>query len=266
MSNLLRIPSDGLEIAAETFSKGPPLVFAHGLSGNRHGVRRQLAALANRYRIVIFDQRGHGDSSPVTDPARFTPEAMAEDMAAVMDALGVKSAIVGGESMGADTTLTFALRHPERVDRLLLTVPAFGETVNSEAPRMIEMAGRIQALGLTAFLAAAREVWRNQFFWPEDVIEVVGGTFASHQSDSLATAMRTVMNWTMPDMEPLRGLRCPTCVIGWPDDPLHPLALAERIAALIPRAQLEIMPTLPEVFHNPALVGSIYGRYLAQVQ
>ena len=45
MSNLLRIPSDGLEIAAETFGEGPPLVFAHGLSGNRHGVRRQLAAL-----------------------------------------------------------------------------------------------------------------------------------------------------------------------------------------------------------------------------
>jgi pimeloyl-ACP methyl ester carboxylesterase len=265
MSNLLRINSDGLEIVAETFGAGPPLVFAHGLSGNRHGVRRQLAALADRYRIVIFDQRGHGDSSPITDPARYTPEAMAEDMAAVMDALKIDKAIVGGESMGADTTLTFALRHPGRVTALLLTVPAFGETVNSEAPRMIEMAGRIQTLGLPAFLAAAREVWRNQFFWSEDVIEIVGGTFASHQSDSLATAMRTVMNWTMPDMEPLRALRCPTCVIAWPDDALHPLALAERIAALIPRAQLEVMPTLPEVFHNPALVGAIYGRYLSQI-
>ena len=265
MKNPMRVKSDGLELVVETFGQGPPLVFAHGLSGNRHGVRRQFEALADRYRIVIFDQRGHGDSTPVTDPARYTPEAMAEDMAAIMDALDIPRAIVGGESMGADTTLTFALRHPERVETLLLTVPAFGETVNSEAPRMIAMAGRIQSLGLTAFLAAARETWRNQFFWPEPVIEAVGASFASHQSDSLAAAMRTVMNWVMADMEPLRALRCPTCVIGWPDDALHPLALAERIAALIPRAQLEIMPTLPEVFLNPQLVGAIYGRYLSQI-
>ena len=241
MTKTQRIQSDGLEIVVETFGQGRPLVFAHGLTGTRQGVIKQLKALASQYRIVTFDQRGHGESAPVTDPARYTPELMAADMVGVMDTLGIKKAIVGGESMGAATTLTFALRHPERVEALLLTVPAFGEDVNSEAPRMFEMAGRIQALGLPAFLAAAREAWRNQFFWPE------------------------VMNWTMPDMEPLRALRCPTCVIAWPDDPLHPLALAERIAALIPRAQIEIMPTLPEVFHNPGMVGAIYGRYLAQV-
>ncbi len=266
MSKLLRIPSDGLEIVAETFGAGPPLVFAHGLSGNRHGVRRQLAPLADRYRIVIFDQRGHGDSTPATDPALYTPERMAGDMAAVMDAFGISKAIVGGESMGACTTLTFALRHPERVEALLLTAPAIGDTMNTEAPRFIEMAGRIQALGLPAFLAAAREVWRNDFHWPEDVIEAVNANFASHQSDGLATVMRTAMMWLMPEMERLRGLRCPTCVIAWPDDALHPLALAERVAGLIPRARLEIVPPLPEVFHNPTLVGSIYGRYLAQLQ
>jgi esterase/lipase len=173
---------------------------------------------------------------------------------------------VGGESMGACTTLTFALNHPERVETLLLTAPAIGETMNTEAPRFVEMAGRIQALGLPAFLAAAREVWRNDFHWPEDVIEAVNANFASHQSAGLATVMRTAMMWVMPDMERLRALRCPACVIAWPDDALHPLALAERVAGLIPRARLEIVPPLPEVFHNPALVGSIYGRYLAQLQ
>ena len=64
----LCVPVDGLELAVETFGDGPWLVFAHGLTGNRHGTRRQFAPLADRYRIVIYDQRGHCDSTPVTDP------------------------------------------------------------------------------------------------------------------------------------------------------------------------------------------------------
>ena len=123
----LRIPTDGLELAVETFGDGPWLVFAHGLTGYRHGTRRQFAPLADRYRIVIYDQRGHGDSTPVTDPALYDLERMAGDMAAVMDALGIEQAIVGGESMGAATTLRFALRWPQRVRALLLTAPAFSD-------------------------------------------------------------------------------------------------------------------------------------------
>src|ERR1700674_5008374 len=97
----MQIPSDGLLLTVETFGTGAPIVFAHGLLGNRHVVRAELAPLASHYRIVTFDQRGHGDSSPVTDPALYQPARMAGDMAAVMDALGIERAIVGGESMGA---------------------------------------------------------------------------------------------------------------------------------------------------------------------
>ncbi len=265
MTKTRRIQSDGLEIVVETFGHGRPLVFAHGLTGTRQGVIKQLKALAGQRRIITFDQRGHGESAPVTDPARYTPDLMADDMARVMDALGIEKAIVGGESMGAATTLTFALRHPERVEALLLTVPAFCETINTEATRMAEMADRIQALGTRAFVATAIRTWRNEFHWPEDVIDAVGAAFSAHQGDSIATAIRTVMRWTMDDFETIRDLRCPACIVGWPDDPLHPLALAERMASMIPRARLEVMPTLPEVFHNPEMVGAIYGRYLSQL-
>ena len=79
----LRVPNDGLELAVETFGEGPWLVFAHGLTGNRYGTRRQFTPLADRYRIVIYDQRGHGDSTPVTDPALYDLDRMAGDMAAV---------------------------------------------------------------------------------------------------------------------------------------------------------------------------------------
>jgi len=60
---LERVRSDGLEIAVETFGEEPPIVFAHGLTGTRHGIRDQLAPLADLYRVVIYDQRGHCDST-----------------------------------------------------------------------------------------------------------------------------------------------------------------------------------------------------------
>ena len=112
MNKMHHVESDGLELAVESFGAGPPLVFAHGLTGTRNNTRDQFAPLADRYRIVIFDQRGHGDSTPVTDPALYDVHRMAYDMAAVMDALGIERAIVGGESMGAATALLFALKWP----------------------------------------------------------------------------------------------------------------------------------------------------------
>lgn len=130
----LRVASDGIELMVETFGDGPWLVFAHGLTGNRQGSRRQMTPLADRYRIAIYDQRGHGDSTPVMDPALYDLDRMAGDMAVVMDALGIDQAIVGGESMGAATTLRFAMRHPERVTALLLTAPAFSGLPTSRRP------------------------------------------------------------------------------------------------------------------------------------
>ena len=108
------VASDGLLLAAETFGEGKPLVFAPGLTDNRGYIRRQLLPLADRYRIVTYDQRGHGDSTPVTDPALYTPERMAGDMARILDAFDIERAVIGGESMGAATALLFAFTWPER--------------------------------------------------------------------------------------------------------------------------------------------------------
>nr|ADH59404.1 esterase/lipase [uncultured bacterium] len=256
------IPSDGLELAVECFGEGPSLIFAHGLTGNRHFSRQQLAPLADQYTIIIYDQRGHCDSSPVTDPALYDPVRMAEDMTAVLDTLGIKKAIVGGESMGAATTLLFALRHPQRVEKLLLTAPAFGDTRSSEAAGLQQMGQRIAAIGIEAFLAESAVSQREELGWPEPVITAVAAMQGSHETHSIATACQSVIEWTL-DLSPLSTIACPTCIIAWEDDPLHPLALAQRYAAEIPNARLEVLPSLAEFFSNPAIIGGIYGRFLA---
>ena len=260
----LRVPSDGLELAVETFGDGPWLVFAHGLTGNRHGTRRQFAPLADRYRIVIYDQRGHGDSTPVTDPALYDLERMAGDMAAVMDALGIEQAIVGGESMGAATTLRFALRWPERVSALLLTAPAFSDSPNPAADQIVNMGVEIRTFGMAGYLQRSAERLRQQGASAE-VIAIIAEMQSVHDPASLATACETCIRWVMPDLTQTADLDMPACVIGWPDDTLHPFALAERMVALLPNARLATLPSLGVLFAQPGEVGRIYGQFLQAI-
>lgn len=263
MPNLLKIPSDGLEIVAETFGSGPPIVFAHGLTGNRHVTRKQFTPLANSYTIVTFDQRGHCDSTPVTDPALYDAGRMAADMAAVMDALGIERTIVGGESMGSATTLMFALRWPERVEKLLLTAPAFGDAPNPATEEVRQMGVAIEQLGIDDFLAAAAMRQRHELGWPPEVIQAVAEMQGSHDAHSLATACKTVIDWTLfDDLNVLSALTMPACIIAWENDPLHPLALAQRMADILPDARLEMLSSLMDLFLTPGIVGKIYGRFL----
>ena len=90
MSRTYTVESDGLDIVVEETGSGPAILFAHGLTGTRNGVLEQFRPLENEYRIITYDQRGHGDSSPVTDPRLYDPHMMARDMAAVMDAAGFR--------------------------------------------------------------------------------------------------------------------------------------------------------------------------------
>ena len=258
------VESDGLKIAAETFGAGTPLVFAHGLTGNRHAIRRQFESLADRYRMVIFDQRGHCDSTPVTDPAFYDPHRMADDMCAVLDHLKIDRAIVGGESMGAATALLFALKHPQRVEKLLLTAPAFGDSFNPSRQGLQEMGDNVKRLGIEGFLIFnAAERQRLGLKWPADVAEIVAGLLRSHDAASIATALRAVADWQLfTDLSEVAKLKCPVCVLAWENDPLHPFDLARRLATTLPNARLEMLPPLPAIFQTPHIVGELYKNFL----
>ncbi|MBI5082288.1 MAG: alpha/beta hydrolase [Chloroflexi bacterium] len=264
--NPFYVESDGLKIAAETFGVGEPLIFAHGLTGNRHAIRRQFESLADRYRLVIFDQRGHCDSSPVIDPALYAPARMADDMRAVLDHLKIDRAIVGGESMGAATALIFALKYPQRVEKLLLTAPAFGDSFNPNRQGLQEMGDNVRRLGIEGFLIFnAAERQRLGLKWPADVAEIVANLLRSHDAASLATALRAVADWHLfTDLSDVAKLKCPVCILAWENDPLHPFDLARRLAATLPTAQLKMLPPLPAIFQTPQVVGELYKIFLEE--
>ncbi len=263
-SEIVKINSDGLELVAESFGAGPPLIAAHGLTGNRHITGRQLKQLANRYRIIVYDQRGHSDSTPVTNPSLYNPDRMAEDMRAVMDAYGIEKAVVQGESMGAATTLLFTLKYPHRVSALLLTGPAFGDEPNPEIPSLHNMASEIEHYGLEEYMRLSAQRLRENWGASDEVIEAVREMQSSHQQNSLITALDTVKDWVIFDeLAEITQLTMPICIIAWPNDSLHPINLAYRMCELLPHGKLETVPSVAHVFLNHgALVGEIYGRFL----
>ncbi len=112
-------------IAWREQGRGRPLVFLHGLGGSRTSWAPQLAGLSDIFRCVAWDMPGYGASAPL-EP--LTLAGIADAVARLLDALGAERACLVGESFGGMHAQHAALRHPDRVSRLVLanTSPAFG--------------------------------------------------------------------------------------------------------------------------------------------
>jgi pimeloyl-ACP methyl ester carboxylesterase len=109
-------------------SGGPlPVVFVHSLGGNGGQWALQLDHLRGERRAVALDLRGHGDSDPADDGDYSIP-ALAADVAAVADQLGLRRFVLAGHSLGGAVAIDYAGRHPERVAGLLLVDPNGDQT------------------------------------------------------------------------------------------------------------------------------------------
>ena len=105
---------DGLTLVCDVTGRGDTaLVFLHGWCGDREYWKHQLAAFAGDYRVVAYDQAGHGESGK--DRKQWTVDALADDVGAVVKALGLKRVILVGHSMGGPVALAAAKRLPGTV-------------------------------------------------------------------------------------------------------------------------------------------------------
>ncbi len=258
------INSGEIKLAVQAVGNGPPLIFSHGLTSKRTMTLEQLRPLEDSYQIIAYDQRGHGESTPVNDPRLYTPRAMADDIAALMDTLGIEQAIIGGESMGAAIATTFALKYPDRVSTLLLTAPAFGDTDNDQKPRFLEIAQVIRAHGIKEFVNKARPVWIKQMNLSAPAADLLTDLFLGHQPESLATAMESVIYWRpFYSINELSALNMPVKILAWENDPLHPLVLARNMAAVINDVRLRILTSPTVIFESPQTIGKFYRQLLA---
>lgn len=114
------VAANGIDIYYELWGDGPSLVMAHGFCGCTDEWRPLVLPLAKRRRLLLYDVRGHGHTEAPNDPALYSMPIFAADQAALMRALGIERAHVGGGSMGGMIAAQFAVEYPEMVSSLLL--------------------------------------------------------------------------------------------------------------------------------------------------
>jgi 3-oxoadipate enol-lactonase len=122
------VTTSGAAVSWEESGSGEPLVLLHGLGGDAGFWARERAELADRYRVIAIDLRGSGRTVTVSTEHEIAD--LADDVAAVLDRLGVRRAHVVGFSMGGYVAQAFAVRHPDRLARLVLA--ATSATLNPQ--------------------------------------------------------------------------------------------------------------------------------------
>lgn len=125
---------DGVRIFYDVQGSGPAVLLSHGYSATSQMWTRQVEALKDRYRVITWDMRGHGQSDSPDDQAQYSEEATCADMAAILRELGIEKAVIGGLSLGGYMSLAFNVRYPEMVKALMLfdTGPGYKNPVGRE--------------------------------------------------------------------------------------------------------------------------------------
>ena len=245
-----RFRSGGL--ACVRHGSGRPLVLLHPIVFSK----AYFAIEAFPFDCVAFDLRGHGETTEAVDLDR-----MAGDVAAVMDAVGWKTASVGGTSLGAAAALRFALESPGRCEALVLDLPGFGPGSFRDPAKT----GRMAAAFEKSDFALAERVIVEGMAAPRakawgDALRRDWAIYApSELGPKLASVLRASVGWKVAEPWPsaLSAIRAKTAVLGVNGDPLHPWATAQEIAGAIPGARL-----VPRV---ASLDGAVIARQWAEV-
>jgi pimeloyl-ACP methyl ester carboxylesterase len=114
------ISTGDINIAVTDVGDGPPVVLLHGLACGKRMWFHQIRGLKDRFRIIAYDQRGHGETDAPDDADRYSTKHLAQDLVGVLDALELPKVHLVGFSMGGGPALALAASAPDRVARLVL--------------------------------------------------------------------------------------------------------------------------------------------------
>ena len=233
----------GVELSGEEAGDGIPVVLLHGLTATRRYVVMGSRALERGgHRVVSYDARGHGRSSPAGAAGDYGYETLAADLLAVLDDRGIDRAVLAGASMGAHTIVRLALDHGDRVAGVVAITPAYTpEGADTDLERWDALSDGLRNGGVDGFVEAygdpaVPEAWR------ETVRKVLRQRLSAHEHpEAVADALRAVpRSRAFDDWDELGELALPTVVVASRDDadPGHPYAVGERFAREIPGAEL----------------------------
>lgn len=231
-------------------ASAPPLLILHGITGHAWEFDGVASALAEQYHVLAVNQRGHGASAWAE---AYSPAVMAEDVAALIDVLGLERVHVLGHSMGGANTWWFAAAHPERVGRIIIA-DVDPRTITAE-----EIVNGMVA-GLRAYALA-------EYANPEEAVTEYLAGYGGSQQKQLRTFVLNnlkmngngrwiwrfdaagLIRWleqAAADEEAhwsrLRQLACPVLAMRADESPFTTRHSMERMVREIPQAQLVEIP------------------------
>jgi 3-oxoadipate enol-lactonase len=241
---------------------GPPVLLVHAIGCDRRMWDDLLPALAPRHRVIAIDARGHGRSALPQRP--WSLDAMAGDAARLLDRLGIDRAHWVGLSMGGMVGQAFALRHPDRLDRLVLanTTSAYGPDGRAMWDNRIRMVTE-------GGLAAIRDLVAGRYFSEAfraahaDVVARVMGRFMETPAAGYAGCCEAIREMEL--LPHLSNVRAPTLVIAGDLDQGTPVAMSKAIAERIPGAHLEVIGGASHLsaVEKPEEFNALVGDFLA---
>lgn len=238
----------------------PALVLLHGIGSTSAAWRLQYGPLGAHFRVIAWDAPGYGGSKPLAGEAPGV-EAYANALARLLDALGIRRAIVATNSWGTPTGVVFARLFPERVRALVLGGPAAGWGSAPKDEREKRIAARIERV-TTLGLKKMREADAPGLVPPgtrAEVLEWITGAEGLHIA-GYAQAARMLGTVDVP--REAVSVSCPAkVVVGEKDQRTPPETNAKRIAAALPNATLLMIPNCghlphleyPQVFNDAVL-------------
>ncbi len=239
--------------------KKPVLVFVHGWAGSGRYWESTAKALTDWFDCVLYDMRGFGRSRLPKEPAGldYELETYAEDLAGLLDALGLERAYLNAHSMGASVATLFLNRYPERVEKAILTCSGifeyeekafkafhkFGGYVVKFRPKWLPLIPLADRMFMARFLKRAIAASARQAFLEDFLIadyEAALGTIFTSVSEKAATVMP----------QEFAQLQVPTLLVAGEYDKIIPAEMGRRAAALSEKVEYVM---IPNTAHFPML-------------
>lgn len=248
--------AEGRTVAVEVAAgDGPVLLLAHGAGSSAWFLREAFGspALAAGWRLATVDLPGHGGAGPAPSVADHHLDRYAEDLAAVAAEVG--ACVLGGVSIGGMAAVRavatgMVANGPGAIEAVVSVIPGWtGRSQPGEGPHAAVAAEvrRDGVEGMLARLEADPDL-------PDWIREVVVRDYRRHDPVSLAAALEALDGGDAPSVDEVAGLPVPLALVGWPDDPGHPLEVAFSWSAALPRSALA-MTSIPAMQRDRTAFG-----------
>jgi pimeloyl-ACP methyl ester carboxylesterase len=265
---------DGRQVNVIEMGSGPPIVFIHGLSGSWQNWLEQLPVFARQHRVIAIDLPGFGESEMPAQ--KITISGYGRFVDALLDQLGVGSAVVVGNSMGGFIGVEVAIRFPERVERLVL-VSAAGLSIeylrNERALAVLNvLENRLAAY--SGWLASRSDAFARRPGARRMIFGIVAhrperlpGPLVAEQvrgsgKPGFVPALDALTDYPIRDR--LGDVGCPTLIVWGAEDKLVPARDADEFARLIPDSRKVVWPETGHVamLERPAAFNALLQAFL----